>query len=58
MILMGQLTQETRMSLAGLIRDVIQNSPPLTHIDLKGFSAHKDTNESAGEIIMEALLNS
>ena len=46
------------MSLGGLIREIIQNNPPLTHLNLAAFSLANDGNESAGEIILEALLNS
>ena len=46
------------MSLGGLIREIIQNNPPLTHLNLELFSRDEDGNESAGEIILEALLNS
>ena len=46
------------MSVAGLIRDIIQNNPPLKHLDLRKFSHNEENNESAGDIIMEALLNS
>ena len=46
------------MSLACLLRDIIQNNPPLTHLNLDEFRCNKDGNESAGEIILEALLNS
>ena len=44
--------------MASLIREVIQNNPPLTHLNLEEFSQDKDGNESAGEIILESLLNS
>ena len=48
------------MSVAGLIRDIIQSNPTLTHLDLKRLSEESDFNynESAGQIILEALLNS
>ena len=46
------------MILAGLIRDIIHNNPPLTHLDLSYFSYESEGRESAGEIILEALLNS
>ena len=46
------------MSLAVLLRDIIQNNPPLIHLNLELFSKFSDGNESGGEIIMEALLNS
>ena len=48
------------MSVAGHFRDIIQSNPPLTHLDLRSFSEKSDINynESAGDIIMEALLNS
>ena len=46
------------MSVASLVRDIIQNNPPLKHLNLRTFSEFKDGVESAGEIILEALLNS
>ena len=44
--------------MANLIREVIQNNPPLTHLNLEEFSFDKDCDVSAGEIILESLLNS
>lgn len=55
---MEELEEESRMSVASLVRDIIQNNPPLKHLDLCRFSGHSDGSESAGEIILEALLNS
>ena len=46
------------MSVAGLIREIIQNNPPLTHINLRHFSYNRDGNDSAGELILESLVNS
>ena len=46
------------MSAAGLIQEIIQNNPPLTHINLKCFSHNRDGNENAGEIILESLISS
>ena len=42
------------MSLAGLVREIFQNSPPLAHLNLESFGG----SHTAGEIILEALLNS
>ena len=50
------LEEESRMSVACLLRDIIQNNPPLNHLNFDGFSSNKAGN--AGEIILEALLNS
>ena len=46
------------MNVASLLQNIIQNSPPLTHLDLSGFSRDKDGHEGAGEFILKALLNS
>ena len=46
------------MSVAVLIREIIRNNPPLTHLILDRFSGFKKYNESSGEIILDALLNS
>ena len=46
------------MSLAGLVREIVQNNPHLTHLILAGFSHNQDRDETAGEIILEVLLNS
>ena len=46
------------MSVACLFRDIIQNNPPLTHLDLYLFSSGNDRNDSAGEVILKALSNS
>ena len=51
------LSEESRISLASLFRDIIQNNPPITHLNLHEFSHDKDQNGSSGEIILEALLN-
>ena len=55
---MRSLTLETHINLAGLVRDIIQNNPPLTNLNFSQFSGDKDGNESAGSTIMEAILNS
>ena len=44
------------MNVAGLFREIIQNNPPLTHLNLKEFSY--DGSGNAGEIILEALHSS
>ena len=44
--------------MAILLREIIQKNPPLTNLNLKGYSYGKDSNESAGVIILEALNNS
>ena len=38
---MSQLTEEARMDLAGLFKGIIQNSPPLTFLNLENFSGEK-----------------
>ena len=55
---MDNLDEESRMSLASLFREIIQNNPPLTHLEIDRFSDDKDGNVSAGEVILEALFNS
>ena len=37
---------------------VIQNIPPLAHLNLENFSLDQDGVESVGEILLESLLNS
>ena len=54
---MNELTDESRMSLAILFKEIIQNNPPLNNLSLYGFSKNKDVNRSEGEIILEAILN-
>ena len=46
------------MNVASLIRDIIQNNPPLIYLDLNAFSDRFDVNENSGDIILDALLNS
>ena len=50
------------MRLAAFVRDIIYNNPPLTHFIINLFSLYAmDTsrvNETSGEMILEALLNS
>ena len=55
---MYELTEEARISMAGLIREIVQQNPPLTHLDLNKFSSDKDIDQNAGEVILEALLDS
>ena len=46
------------MNLVGLFKEIISNNPPITYLDMDRFSDRFDCNESLGEIILEALLNS
>ena len=47
------------MSFARLFRQIVQNNPPIIHLDLSGNNNYSDDNEeNAGEIILEALVNS
>ena len=55
---MKYLTDEARMSLVLLFREIMQNRPPLTHLSLYDFIHLKEVNESEGDIILKALLNS
>ena len=55
---MFKLEEEARMSVAGLVREIVQYNPRLTHLSLYRFSDDDDRDESAGEIMLEALLNS
>ena len=49
---MDDLKEESRMSVAGIIREIIQNNPPITYLSLYRFSDDKDRDESAGDIIL------
>ena len=49
---MNNLEVESRMTVACLVRDIIQNNPPITHLSLDHISEDKDRDESAGEIIL------
>ena len=55
---MSGLEEEARMDLASLFRDIMQNSPPLTHLNFERFSKPEEYNGITGQIIMEAILNS
>ena len=44
--------------MAGMLREIIQNNPLLTHLNLNLFSNENDRDQSAGDIILEALHNS
>ena len=46
------------MNLVGLLREIIYNDPPITYLDMDQFSDCDYCNESAGQIILETLLNS
>ena len=52
------LEEDARMNLGSLIRQIISNNPPLTYLNLYWFSGRLDGSESAGEIILESVLNS
>ena len=43
---MDKLKEEARMDLARLFRDIMQNKPPLTHLNLERFSKPDEDNES------------
>ena len=55
---MNGLEEDARMDLAGLFRDIMQNNPPLAHLNFERFSKPEEYNGNSGKIIMEALLNS
>ena len=55
---MDHITEDARMNMARLFREIIRNNPPLTYLNLNYFSNDKDSSESAGEVILEALLSS
>ena len=56
---MSELTQEANMRVAGIFQGITQKNPPLTHLNLEKFSSDKYfENRNAGDIIIEALLNS
>ena len=41
-----------------LLRQIVQRNPPITDLDMHGFSTERDNNENIGELILEILLNS
>ena len=54
---LSELKEESQMSVVGLLRNIIQNNPPLIHLNLSSFGGRKEINKGAGDIILEALLN-
>ena len=55
---MHELDEETRFFMGGLLKEIIQKNPPLTHLNLSNFCDDKDGDQSSGQIILEALFNS
>ena len=43
--------------MVSLLRQIIQNNPPIQVLDMELFSSNKDTVENIGELVLEALLN-
>ena len=55
---MSLRTEQARMNVAGLFKEIIRNKPPLTHLNLENFSDKNEGIHSAGYVILEALKNS
>ena len=45
---MSLRTEQARMNVAGLFKEIIRNKPPLTHLNLENFSDKNEGIDSAG----------
>ena len=55
---MYNLSETGRLSLVGLISQIIQNRPSIEVLDMNSFSKDKDKNENICELVLESLLSS
>ena len=54
---MDGLNEAGRISMASLLRQIIQNNPPIATLNMSVFSGSEEIYENLGEIILETLLN-
>ena len=54
---MFYLTEAGRLSIICLLRQIIQQNPPIQVLNMNRFSKHKDREENIGELVFETLLN-
>ena len=47
-----------RLSLVSMLRQIVQNSPVITYINVEFFSNDKDKKKNIGELVLEILLSS
>ena len=52
------LTEEGRLSLVSLFRQIIKNSPPIEVLNMWAFSTNEDKVENICELVLESLLSS
>ena len=55
---MFDLSEEGRMQLGGLFRQIIQQNPPLEVLNLRCYSDKNDRFQNIGEFILESILDS
>ena len=55
---MYDLTEAGRLSIVSLLRQIIQQNPPIQVLDMSSFSKKEDREENIGELVFETLLNS
>ena len=55
---MSDLSEAGRLSLVSLLRQIVQNNPAITSLNMEGFSDDNDKNENIGELVLEILLSS
>ena len=55
---MYDLNEAGRVSMASLLRYIIQNNPSIITLNLELFSYDRDRVENIGELVLETLLNS
>ena len=51
-------SEAVRLSMAALLRQIVQNNPPITDLNMHAFSDRTNWNENIGELVFEILLNS
>ena len=54
---MSELTEEGRLSLVSLLRQIVQNDPRIETLNMYKFSRNKDRDQNIGELVLETLLS-
>ena len=55
---MNYLTEQGRLSIFSLFRQIVQNSPPIKELNMEHFSEDKDRDVNVCELLLESLLSS
>ena len=53
---MSYLSEEGRMSMVSLFRQITQNNPQIQTLNMDTFSVNNDREQNIGELVLESLL--